>query len=82
MWILVKIGKADWSMLEWLLLYILKTKSNFTLLLYIPFLGIGELYFKYVQFIQGVHGQGKSQGKRIFSRSVNCQGILKLVREI
>ena len=26
--------------------YILKTKSNFTLLLYIPFLGVGELYFK------------------------------------
>ena len=27
---------------------ILKAKSNFTLLLYIPFLGIGEWYFKYV----------------------------------
>ena len=27
---------------------ILKTKSNFTLLLYIPFLGIGEWYFKCV----------------------------------
>ena len=26
--------------------YILKAKSNFTLLLYIPFLGIGEWYFK------------------------------------
>ena len=30
---------------------------------------------------QGVHGQGKSQGKNIFSRSGNCQGILKFVRE-
>ena len=28
--------------------YMLKTKSNFTLLLYIPFLGIGEWYFKCV----------------------------------
>ena len=28
--------------------YILKTKSNFTLLLYIPFLSIGEWYFKCV----------------------------------
>ena len=27
---------------------ILKTKSNFTLLLYIPILGIGEWYFKCV----------------------------------
>ena len=27
---------------------ILKDKSNFTLLLYIPFLGIGEWYFKCV----------------------------------
>ena len=27
-------------------MHILKTKSNFTLLLYIPFLGIGEWYFK------------------------------------
>ena len=27
---------------------ILKAKSNFTLLLYIPFLGIGEWYFKCV----------------------------------
>ena len=27
---------------------ILKAKSNFTLLLYIPSLGIGELYFKCV----------------------------------
>ena len=27
---------------------ILKTKSNFTLLLYIPFLGIGEWYIKCV----------------------------------
>ena len=27
---------------------ILKAKSNFTLLLYIPFLGIGEWYFEYV----------------------------------
>ena len=26
--------------------YILKAKSNFTLVLYIPFLGIGEWYFK------------------------------------
>ena len=25
---------------------ILKTKSNFTLLIYIPYLGIGEWYFK------------------------------------
>ena len=32
-------------------LHILKTKSNFTLLLFIPFLGIGEWYFKCVQFI-------------------------------
>ena len=31
--------------------------------------------------IQGVHGQGKSQGKNIFSRSGNCQGILKFVRD-
>ena len=31
--------------------------------------------------LQGVHGQGKGQGKNIFSRSGNCQGILKLVRE-
>ena len=30
---------------------------------------------------QGVHGQGKSQGKNIFTRSGNCQGILKFVRE-
>ena len=30
---------------------ILKTKSNFTLLLYIPFLGIAEWYFKCVLFI-------------------------------
>ena len=30
---------------------------------------------------QGVHGQGKSQGKIFFSRSGNCQGILKFVRE-
>ena len=29
---------------------------------------------------QGVHDQGKSQGK-MFSRSGNCQGILKFVRE-
>ena len=29
-------------------LYILKAKSNFALLLYIPFLGIGEWYFKCV----------------------------------
>ena len=29
-------------------LNILKAKSNFTLLLYIPFLGIGEWYCKYV----------------------------------
>ena len=29
-------------------LNILKAKSNFTLLLYIPFLGIGEWYFKCV----------------------------------
>ena len=28
--------------------YILKAKSNFTLLLYIPYLVIGEWYFKYV----------------------------------
>ena len=28
--------------------YILKAKSNFTLSLYIPFLGIGEWYFKCV----------------------------------
>ena len=28
--------------------FILKAKSNFTLLLYIPFLGIGEWYFKCV----------------------------------
>ena len=28
------------------IVYILKAKSNFTLLLYIPFLGIGEWYFK------------------------------------
>ena len=31
--------------------YILKAKSNFTLLLYIHFLGIGEWYFKCVKFI-------------------------------
>ena len=31
--------------------YILKTKSNFTLLLNIPFLGIGEWYFKCIQLI-------------------------------
>ena len=30
---------------------ILKTRSNFTLLLYIPFLGIGEWYFICVYFI-------------------------------
>ena len=30
---------------------ILKAKSNFTLLLYIPLLGISEWYFKYVTFI-------------------------------
>ena len=30
------------------MLYILKTKSYFTLLLYIPFLGIGEWYLKCV----------------------------------
>ena len=29
-------------------IYILKAKSNFTLLFYIPFLGIGEWYFKCV----------------------------------
>ena len=29
-------------------IHILKAKSNFTLLLYIPFLGIGEWYFKCV----------------------------------
>ena len=28
--------------------YILQAKSNFTLLLYIPFLGIGEWYYKFV----------------------------------
>ena len=28
--------------------HILKTKSNFTLLIYIPFLGIAEWYFKCV----------------------------------
>ena len=31
--------------------YILKAKSNFTLLLYITFLGIGEWYLKCVEFI-------------------------------
>ena len=30
---------------------------------------------------QGVHGQGKCQGKNIFSRSGNCQGILTSVKE-
>ena len=30
------------------LAHIFKAKSNFTLLLYIPFLGIGEWYFKCV----------------------------------
>ena len=34
-----------------LLHYILKAKSNFILLLYLPFLGIGECYFECVKFI-------------------------------
>ena len=37
--------------LEIFIKYILKTKSKFTLLLYMPFLGIGECYFKCVKFI-------------------------------
>ena len=32
--------------------YKLKAKSNFTLLLYIPFLGIGEWYFKCLIYIK------------------------------
>ena len=31
-----------------IIINILKAKSNFTLLLYVPFLGIGEWYFKCV----------------------------------
>ena len=34
--------------IEVILTTVLKTKSNFTLLIYIPFLGIGEWYFKCV----------------------------------
>ena len=38
--------KMEERHLRYTILNILKTKSNFTLLLYIPFLGIGEWYFK------------------------------------
>ena len=40
--------KFDTVMSGWSIVYIFKAKSNFTLLSYIPFLGIGEWYFKCV----------------------------------
>ena len=47
----VHIGLYSTHMQIGLYIYILKAKSNFTLLLYIFFLGIGEWYFKCVSFI-------------------------------